>query len=78
MKKLGKPKKTAKPKTAERVTARRAGAKLMTLAEFGKISAIEGLHMSREMRGTFRNLERKGASTRERRAVLVKKYGTVP
>lgn len=46
------------------------------LAGFEKISAIEGLHLTREMKATFRALERGGATARERRAAIIKKYGT--
>jgi hypothetical protein len=69
MKKNGRPrrKKRAKPK-AESV--------VIGLAGFEKISAIEGLHLTREMKATFRTLERKGATARERRAAIIKKYGT--
>lgn len=48
----------------------------MSLADFAKISAIEGLHMPRDLRDILKGLERKGASARERRAALAKKYGT--
>jgi len=46
------------------------------LAGFAKISAIEGLHLTRDMRATFGTLKRKGASHQERRATIVRKYGT--
>ncbi len=69
MKKIGKPKTSRRVKTrAKRVT--------IGLAGFEKISALEGLHLSREMKATFRALERKRASPRERRAAIIKKYGT--
>jgi hypothetical protein len=48
---------------------------IIGLAGFEKISAIEGLHLSREMKATFRALDRKGATARERRAAIIKKYG---
>jgi hypothetical protein len=74
MKKTGKPRKTTKAKTAPQITSKRSDTRLMTLSEFGKISAIEGLHMSRDLLGTLKGLERKGA--KERRSILAKKYGT--
>jgi hypothetical protein len=74
MKKTGKPRKTTNAKAAPQITSKRSDTRLMTLSEFGKISAIEGLHMSRDLHGTLKGLERKGA--KERRAILAKKYGT--
>jgi hypothetical protein len=69
MKKVGKPKTGKRPKS---------GVKGLTigLAGFAKISAIEGLHLTREMRATFRTLKRNGASPQQRRAAIVRKYGT--
>jgi len=42
---------------------------------FGKISAIEGLRMSKTMRGEFRALDKQGASPKVRRDTLSGKYG---
>jgi len=42
---------------------------------FEKISAVEGIRMSREMKATFRNLDKKGASPEERRNAILRKYG---
>lgn len=42
---------------------------------FGKISAVEGLHMSKAMRGDFLSLDKQGASDRTRRETLAAKYG---
>jgi hypothetical protein len=67
-------KKIAKPRTNKRSKAK-AGDVIIGLAGFEKISAIEGLRLSREMKATFRELDRKGASARERRAAIIKKYG---
>jgi hypothetical protein len=55
----------------------RAKGKRLTigLAGFEKISAIEGIRLTRDMRGTFRRLDEQGASAAERRRVVVKKYG---
>jgi len=68
-------KKVGKPKTSKR---RKPKAKRLTigLAGFAKISAIEGLHLTREMEATFRTLKRKGASPQQCRAAIVRKYGT--
>jgi hypothetical protein len=56
----------------------KAKAKRVTigLAGFGKISAIEGLHLTHGMKATFRALKRSGVSPQQRRAALIKKYGT--
>jgi hypothetical protein len=42
---------------------------------FEKIIAVEGLHLSPEMKGTFRTLDKSGASAAVRRQTIVKKYG---
>jgi hypothetical protein len=42
---------------------------------FSKISAVEGLVMSKSMRGEFRALDRQNASARKRRETLSRKYG---
>jgi hypothetical protein len=68
-------KKSGRSKTSKRDKAK-PGSLTIGLAGFAKISAMEGLHLTRDMRVTFRDLERKGASARERRAAIVKKYGT--
>ena len=68
-------KKIAKIRTNKRSKAK-AGTVVIGLAGFEKISAIEGLHLSREMKATFRTLDRKGATARQRRAAIIKKYGT--
>ena len=67
-------KKTGKPRTSKRAKAK-ASTVIIGLAGFEKISAIEGLHMTRDMKATFRALDRKGATARERRAAIIKKYG---
>lgn len=40
-----------------------------------KISAVEGIRMSREMKSTFSALDKKGASAEVRRSTIVRKYG---
>jgi hypothetical protein len=76
MKKAPKPKATEKPKKRKiarpRVKARRF---TIGLAGFEKVSAIEGLHLTRDMKRTFTALERQGASAAQRRATIIKKYG---
>lgn len=42
---------------------------------FSKISAVEGLVMSKSMRSEFRALDRQNASARKRRETLSGKYG---
>ena len=68
--------KPGKPKTRKSPTPKLRGLTI-GLAGFAKISAIEGLHLTREMRTTFADLKRQGASSQQRRAAIVKKYGTV-
>jgi len=63
MKKTGRPKRSK----GQRVT--------IGLAGFAKISAVEGLHLTRDMKGTFRDLKKQGASAQKRREVITKKYG---
>ena len=76
MKKAGKPKVIGKAKRGQ-VARPRAKAQRLTigLAGFEKISAIEGLHLTREMKRTFSALERRGASPAQRRAAIIKRYG---
>ena len=45
------------------------------LAGFAKVSAIEGLHLTRDMKRTFSTLERQGVSAAQKRAVIIKRYG---
>jgi hypothetical protein len=56
----------------------RAKAKRLTIghAGFEKISAVEGIRLTRDMRGTFRNLDKQNASSAKRRAVITRKYGS--
>ncbi len=68
-------KKSEKPKMAKRAKPK-AGGVTIGLLGFEKISAIEGLHLTSDMKTTFRTLKRSGASSRQRRAALIKKYGT--
>lgn len=45
------------------------------LQAFEKVSAVEGLHLTRDMKKTFSTLERRGASAAEKRAAIIKRYG---
>jgi hypothetical protein len=68
-------KNSKRSKTAKRAKSK-AGGVTIGLLGFEKISAIEGLHLTRDMKTTFRTLKRSGASPQQRRAALIKKYGT--
>lgn len=76
MNKAGKPKATGKAKK-RKVGGPGAKAERLTigLAGFEKVSAIEGLHLTRDMKRTFSTLERQGASAAQRRAAIIKRYG---
>jgi hypothetical protein len=67
-------KKAGKPKSKKRVKAKPKGLTI-GLAGFAKISAIEGLHLTSDMKRTFGTLERRGASAAQRRAAIIKRYG---
>lgn len=43
-------------------------------AAFAKISAVEGMHLTKEMRNDFQIFERNGLTPEERRAAITKKY----
>jgi hypothetical protein len=76
MKKAGKPIATRKSKK-RKVARPKAKAQCLTigLSGFEKVSAIEGLHLTRDMKRTFSALERQGASAAQRRAAIIKRYG---
>jgi hypothetical protein len=75
MKKIGKPKVT-KAKELKATRAKTASKRFtIGLAAFEKVSAVEGLRLSGEMKKTFASLERRGATPAQRRAALIKKYG---
>jgi hypothetical protein len=42
---------------------------------FEKISAVEGIRMSREMKTTFSDFDKKGTSAEARRSTIARKYG---
>ena len=44
-------------------------------ANFEKISAVEGIRYSADMKKTFRQLEKQGASPAQRRQAMASKYG---
>jgi hypothetical protein len=48
------------------------------LADFERISAVEGLHLSAEMKRMFREFDRQNLSAEERRRRIVAKYGKQP
>ena len=41
---------------------------------FAKISAVEGIHLTKEMREDFQVFEQKGLSPKDRREAISKKY----
>jgi hypothetical protein len=45
------------------------------LSAFERVSAVEGLHLTSDMKKAFSALERRGASAAERRAAIIKRYG---
>jgi hypothetical protein len=60
--------------SARRVTGKSA-AFTIGLADFAKISAVEGLHLSAEMKRMFREFDRQNLSAEERRRRIIAKYG---
>jgi hypothetical protein len=42
---------------------------------FEKISAVEGIRMPREMKDTFRSLDKKGGAAAAKRVAITRKYG---
>jgi hypothetical protein len=63
--------------SSNKVTRRnaRTGCFVLGRESFSKISAVEGLVMSRSMRGEFQALDRQNASAPKRRKTLSGKYG---
>jgi hypothetical protein len=59
----------------EKPSRTRAKRLRLGLAGFAKISAVEGIYLTRDMKGTFRALQRQRASAHKRREIIVKKYG---
>ena len=45
---------------------------------FDKISAVEGLHLSAEMKKMFREFDRKNLSAEARRKRIIARYGKQP
>jgi len=41
---------------------------------FAKISAVEGIHLTKEMQKEFQVFEQKGLSAKDRREAIAKKY----
>lgn len=76
MKKAARQKGTSKSKHRKVARSGSKAARLtIGLAGFEKISAIEGLRITGDMKRTFGMLERQGASAAQRRAAIIKKYG---
>jgi hypothetical protein len=76
MKKAAKSKETGKPKKRKVARPRAKAQRLIIgLAGFEKVSAIEGLRLTRDMKRTFSTLERQGASAAQKRAAIIKRYG---
>jgi len=44
-------------------------------ANFERISAVEGIRYSADMKKTFRRLDKQGASPAQRRQAMTRKYG---
>jgi len=63
--------------SARRVTGNSA-AFAIGLADFAKITAVEGLHLSAEVKRMFREFDRQGLSAEERRRRIIAKYGKPP
>jgi hypothetical protein len=77
MKKARQKLKQARKSPGRKVERSKAKAQRLTigLAGFEKVSAIEGLHLTRDMKRTFSAFERQGASAAQRRAAIIKRYG---
>lgn len=60
---------------AKKPTKRAAKGHTIGRAGFAKISAVEGIRLTRAMTADFREFERKGLSPEERRKAIVAKYG---
>jgi hypothetical protein len=74
MKKAGKSKE--KPRNREVARPKAKAQRLaIGLAGFEKVSAVEGLHLTSDMKRTFSALERQGASAAQKRAAIIKRYG---
>jgi len=65
--------KSAKSIAASALTQKRAGGFVLGRKAFSSISAVEGVHLSKDMKADFRRLE--SASPATRRAALSGKYG---
>ena len=75
MKKAGRSKGQEIKKPKHSRAAAKSKRLIIGLAGFEKVSAIEGLHLTRGMKRDFGLLERRGASASERRAAIIKRYG---
>jgi hypothetical protein len=68
------------PRDHSAASAARTSGKRVTLGRqgFAKISAVEGIHLSTEMKQDFLEFDRKGLSPDDRRRAITKKYGKKP
>ncbi len=68
-----------KSRSARRIVGNgKSDAFTIGLADFEKISAVEGLHLSAEMKKMFREFDRKNLSAAARRKRIIAKYGKQP
>lgn len=63
------------PKKMNRLSRPKSKGLIIGRKGFEKISAVEGIRMSGEMKSTFAAFDRKGTSAEGRRAAIVRKYG---
>jgi hypothetical protein len=56
-------------------TGKRKSGLVLGLAVFEKISAVEGIHLTDEMRRDLASLERRGLSPEQRASSIADKYG---
>jgi hypothetical protein len=62
-------------KLTRKKSTRQAKAFTLGRASFERISAVEGIRYSADLKKTFRQLDRKGVSPAERRNAIASKYG---
>ena len=69
---------SADDKATQDVTQLRSDLTSMKTDFGAKISAVEGIHLSREMKQDLRDFDRKGLSDHERGRAIARKYGRKP
>jgi hypothetical protein len=62
-------------KLTRKKSTRKAKAFTLGRANFEKISSVEGIRYSADLKQTFRQFDRKGVSPAERRYAIATKYG---